>query len=140
MKKKLISILTISMLFIMIFSMNALASSGSGQVTVNAGGAFKIGVKGVSRTGASQKVNVKANSVYPIGDYEEDNYKKCKTKIYKNNHSNAAISDAVTLTEGDSYTGVTIKEDYKFEDPVDIGFAGNDPSKGAVIDFSYQGN
>lgn len=139
MKKKISIIVTLSLLIAMTFSMNVFASSGSSQVTVGTGSIYVTGVKGVTRTTDYNYVNVKANSVYPTGNYDTDNFTKCKTRIYKNDSTSTAISNSVTLTEGSGYSAVTIYNGYLSLSKVNICFAGNDPAYGAVIDFSYDG-
>ncbi len=140
MKKKISIIMTLALLIVMTISMNSFASSGSGQVRVGMNSVYVTGASGVSRTRNYSYVSVKANSVYPTGTYSQDNFTKCKTRLYKNDSTSTSISNAVTLTEGSSYIPVTIKEGYLSLSKINICFAGNDPSYGAVIDFSYNGN
>lgn len=139
MKKKMFNGLAMLLMMVMMYSNYAMASSGSSSVTVGTGSIFVTGVSGVSRTTNYDYVQVKANSVYPKGNYKEDNYTKCKTAIYKNDSTSTRISNIYILTEGKGYTNVEINNGYLSLSKVNICFAGNDPSLGAVIDFSYNG-
>lgn len=139
MKKKISVIAALALLLAMNFSMNAFASSGSGQVIVGTRCNFVTGVSGVTRTTNYSYVEVKADSVYPIGIYDTDNFTRCKVQLYVNDSTSTAISNSVTLTEGNDYSQITIYEGYLSLPQVNICFAGNNPNYGAVIDFSYDG-
>ncbi len=137
MKKKIFNGLAMLLMMVMMYSNYSMASSGSGSVTVGTGSIFVTGVSGVSRTTNYSYVQIKANSVYPTGNYDKDNYTKCKTAIYKNDSTSTMISNVYILTEGSGYTNVHIKEGYLSLTKVNICFAGNNTEYGAVIDFSY---
>ena len=139
-KKIIVMVLGTAILFIMATSMRTFASSGSGTITVSSGSVYKTAVSGASRTGNYSYVHVRATSVYPTGTYTEDNYTKCKTRLYKNDSTSTAISDSYTLTEGALYTKVTIKEGYLSLTKFNLCFAGNNASYGAVINYTYAGN
>lgn len=135
-KKKLLNGLAILLMMVMMYSNYAMASSGSSSVTVGTECIFKTGV---SRTTDYNYVRVRADSVYPVGNYDKDNYTKCKTAIYKNDNTSTRISNIYTLTEGHGYSNVEIYNGNLSLAKVNICFAGNDPALGAVIDFSYDG-
>lgn len=139
MKKKIFNGLAMLLMMLMMYSNYAMASSGSSSVTVGTECIFKTGVSGVSRTTDYNYVRVRADSVYPVGNYDKDNYTKCKTAIYKNDNTSTRISNIYTLTEGHGYSNVEIYNGNLSLAKVNICFAGNDPALGAVIDFSYDG-
>ncbi|MBD5096477.1 MAG: hypothetical protein HDT40_05615 [Lachnospiraceae bacterium] len=137
MKKKLFNGLAMLLMMVMMYSNYSMASSGSSSVTVPAGCLLVTGVSGVTRTTNYSYVQVKANSIYPTGNYDKDTFTKCKTVICKNDSTNTKISNVYTLTEGSGYTNVYIHEGYLSLAKVNICFAGNDPFLGAVVNFSY---
>lgn len=139
MKAKIINACSIILIFIMMYSSFAMASSGTGSVTVGTGSIYVTGAYGVTRTTNYDYVLVKANSVYPTGNYTTDNFTKCKTAIYKNDNTSTRISNVYTLTEGNGYREVKINNGYLFLSKVNVCFAGNNPEYGAVINFSYDG-
>ena len=96
--------------------------------------------RGLSRSTAYSYVSVKAESVYPVGTYSNDNYKYCKTQIYHNTIGNTPISKKVQLMEGSDYKNVTISEGYLDQTLFDLCFSGNSPYYGAVIVYDYKGN
>lgn len=139
MKKKIFNGLAMLLMMIMMYSNYAMAQTGSGSVTVPAGCILVTGAYGVPRTTNYSYVQVKANSIYPTGNYDEDTFTQCKTVICKND-TNEKISGAYTLTEGSGYKNVYINQGYLSITKVNIRFAGNDPFLGAVVNFSYISN
>lgn len=137
MKKKLFNGLAILLMMVMMYSNYSMAGqTGSGSVTVPAGCILVTGAYGVPRTTNYSYVQVKANSVYPTGNYDKDTFTKCKTVICQND-TNTIISATYTLTEGSGFTNVYIYQGYLSLTKVNIRFAGNDPFLGAVVNFSY---
>lgn len=117
------------------FSANVFAQTGSGQVKVNAGSVYSIGVQGVTRSGAYSYVEVKADSVYPPEGY--DNFTHCKTKLTENNITKTVISDEYRLIEGTGYCKVYINQGHMDVREFNILFAGTNSLEPAIIDFSY---
>lgn len=77
MRKKIVSILGGALLTTMVMlnaTTMAFASSGSGTVKVNDNAVMTQAVVGATRSGNYSYVSIKARSVYPTGDYSEDNY------------------------------------------------------------------
>lgn len=139
MKKKFINGIAMLLIMVLMYSNYVMASSGTGFVTVPAGCILVTGAYDVPRTTNYSYVQVKANSVYPTGNYDEDTFTKCKTVICKND-TNEIISNTYTLTEGRGYTNVYIHQGHLSSAKVNIRFAGNDPFLGAVVNFSYISN
>ena len=136
MRKKIINVLSVVMFVCMLLPKNVYAATGGDSVTVGTGSVYVTGVSGVHRTGDYSYVSVKANSVYPT-EYKEDNYTRCKVRLYKNDSTSTAISNEYIITEGSAYKDIEINQGYLSLHWLNICFAGNDPRYGAVIDFSY---
>ncbi|MCM1288827.1 MAG: hypothetical protein NC240_11005, partial [Clostridium sp.] len=126
MKKKSISILGISLLLVMMFSLNSFASSGQNlTVQVGTGSVFVNGVSKASRTGNYNYIYVNVESVYPVEG--KDTFTKCKVRIYKCDWTGAAFSNIYTLTEGNGNQTINLYNGGLSCLQFDIRFAGNDP-------------
>lgn len=138
MKKRIIKILSAAALGIMVCSFNSFASSGTGTVYVGKNSVMTQAETGITRTGKYSYANVYPLSVFPTGNYEVDNYTKCKSALYHHTKGNIMISSVYTLTEGTTYS-MTIKEGYLDQSQFDLCFAGNSPSLEANILYMYDG-
>lgn len=139
MKQKIANTLICICLVVGMLSVNVFASSGSGRVTVPSNGGNVLAVKGATRTGNYPYVKVKADAVTPTGNYNNDWFTKCKTRLYKNDTTATAISNWYTLTEGHDYTKVQIYEGVQSLKKFNINFKGNNENYAAVVYYSYQG-
>lgn len=138
MKKKFMSILGVSLLLVMMFSLNSLASSGQNlTVQVGTGSTFVTGVSNASRTGNYNYIYVNIQSVYPLQG--TDNFTKCKVRVYKRDWTGAAFSNEYTLTEGYGNQTISLYNGGLSCLQFDIRFAGNNPDYGAKILFNYDG-
>ncbi len=138
MKKKVLSMLSVVMLLVMVFSLNSFASSGEGSVIVGKNSAMTQAKTGITRTRKYSYVEVTAQSVCPVGEYDEDTYKYCKTRLYHNTIDNRAISDNVKIKES-KLNSITIYEGYLNLKKFDLCFAGNNPDLAAKIFYKYDG-
>lgn len=137
MKTKIIGILCLIVIGINVYVADVEASSGSGLVTVGKDCTFTTAVSNLARTGNYDYIEVAVHSVYPVGNYDEDNYQKCKAAVFKNDGTR--ISDTKTIKEGTGYEKLTIYNGYLNLKKVNLGFAGNNPNYSANIDYSYKG-
>lgn len=140
MKEKLKKILSVLLLCAMVISLNVtapLANRGSGTIKVPTGGVMVKAESGVTRTKDYSYARAVAKSVYPTGNYDTDNFTKCKTRLYKNG-STTVISDTYTLTEGTAKR-LYIYEGYLSQAKFDLYFAGNNERLGAYIVYSFNG-
>lgn len=138
MKRKFMSVLSLSLLLVMVFSLNSFASLAEDlTIQVEKGSVFVNGVSNASRTGNYNYVYVNIESVYPIEG--KDTFTKCKVRIYKRDWTGAAFSDIYTLTEGKGNQTINLYNGGLTCLKFDIRFAGNDPEYGAKIHFSYDG-
>ena len=122
-------------MIVMVFSMQVMASSGSGSFTVPVGSRFFVAKSDISRTGSYSYIKVKAESVIPTSEGVSDTYTKCKAKLFLNG---SVRSDEKVLTEGTQYK-LYIYEGYLHERYVDLAFAGNNPNYDAKIFYTYDG-
>lgn len=140
--KKIVSILSVVLLIVMVLSLNTnlitFASSGTGTVAVAKNSVMTRAKKGITRTRKYGYVEIRANSVYPVGNYDTDNYTQCGTKIYHNKKSGIPISNKYTLTEG-KLCRVYILDGYLDQSKFDLCFAGNTPSLDAYVAYFYDG-
>ena len=138
MKRKFMPFLGLSLLLVMMFSLNSFASSGERTVTVGTGSVYTTGVVGVSRSGNYAYVDVNIISVYPL-DNREDNFTKCRVRIYKNDKTGAAFSNEYTLSETDGNKSINLYNGGLSCLSFNIKLAGNNPEYGAGIRFKYDG-
>ncbi len=145
MKKKVFTkvVGTLAMAFAITLNSGVLAragsSIGSGTVRVGYDCVMTPAETGLYRTGANGDVLVKANSVYPVGNYDVDDYTKCRTMVYHHTIGNQPISAPVPLIEGEGYSEVEILDGYKQLHYFDLCFSGNHPDYEAYIAYSYMG-
>lgn len=138
MKNKVIQIFAALLLCFMVFS--PVCSAGSVSKTIRV--PENCIMTSAGRAGRTTKygyVSVRANSVYPTGEYDKDNYTKCKTQLFHVT-SHKAISEKYTLTEGKGYTKVYIAEGYKDVTEVNVCLSGNDPGLPAMVNCTYDGH
>ena len=114
-------------------------SIGSGTVRVGYDCVMTQAETGLYRTTKNGGVLVKANSVYPVGNYDVDDYTKCWTMVYHHTIGNLPISAPVPLIEGEGYSEVEILDGYKQLHYFDLCFSGNHPDYQAYVSYSYMG-
>ncbi len=108
-KQKLLKSVSVIVLAIMVLSINSLnvsAGSGKGITIVNKGGKMMQAKTGIGRKRKYSYVNVTARSVYPypIGS-RDDNFTKCKTRLYHNSIRNKPISTTYAAEITYDYNG-----------------------------------
>lgn len=138
MKKNFLSMLSLMMLLVMIFSMGAFASSGTGKVKVGKNSVMMQAETGISRSRGYTYALVTADSVYPVGNYEEDTYKYCLTRLYHNTIANKPVSAKYQIKEGTTYQ-IQFYEGYYNLTKFDLCFAGNSPDLAAYVIYTYNG-
>lgn len=138
MKKKFLSMLSLMMLLVMVFSMSSFASSGSGIVRVAKNSVMTQAKTGISRSRGYTYALVTANSVYPVESYEQDTYKYCLTRLYHNTIGNKPISATYQIKEGATYQ-IKFYEGYYNLTKFDLCFAGNSPDLEAYVVYTYDG-
>lgn len=139
MKQRVMNTLICICVVISMFSINVIASSGSGNITVPQNGHHVLAVNGATRTTDYSYVNVKADAVTPVPPYRSDWFTKCRTRLFKNDTTSTPISEWYTLTEGSNYTQVYIYEGMRSLKKFNINFKGNNNDYAAVVYYSYQG-
>ena len=138
MKNRIIQMIATLLLCFMIFSPVCSAGAVTGTIRVPKN-CIMTSAGEATRTTKYGYVSVKANSVYPTGEYKKDNFTKCKTHLFHVT-SHKAISNKVTLTEGKGYAKVIIQDGYLDQTKVNVCFAGNDPEYPAMVNYTYNGN
>ncbi|MCI9369675.1 MAG: hypothetical protein HFH65_05040 [Lachnospiraceae bacterium] len=144
MKKRIISFfssfLLIAAVLLLNFDLSAFAVEKSGTVTVGKNSIMKQAALAIPRSGRYSYASVRADSVYPVGNYDEDNYTQCLTRIYHNTIGNKPISDIYKLTEGYGYYKIYFYDGWNNVSVFDLCFAGNNPNLSAHIAYTYDGN
>lgn len=139
--KKLINVISATLLLALILLLNVdvttMASSGSGTVYVTENMVMCRAEAGVERSGANSYVRVAVDSVYPVSG--EDNFQRCKLRIYHPAIGNTVISKEYIMTEGTGYQKIVLYDGYLNWKSFDIYFAGNSAKYPAYVAYRYDG-
>lgn len=138
MKNRIIQMIATLLLCFMIFSPVCSAGAVTGTIRVPKN-CIMTSAGEATRTTKYSYVSVKANSVYPTGEYDKDKFTKCKTQLFHVT-SHEAISKKYTLTEGKGYEKIEIYQGKLDQTKVNVCLSGNDPDYPAMINYTYNGN
>ncbi len=139
--KKFISAVAAVVLGVMVLTINAVmvtpAAIGTGSVRVPTGLQMVKAENDIDRSLFYSYISVSASAVYPTGNYTEDTYTRCKTRVYHYNSSTIALSDAMVLKEGNGYYNVYLYDNQLGYETIDLYFSGNHADYSAYVNYNY---
>ena len=133
MKRKILVTGVITFLMMATMLMSTFAAIDK-NITIPSNQAWTSG-SSEARTGNYSNVKVKCNSVYP--ESGTDNFSKIQTRITNSSGTLIMNTEYTTLTEGNDYSYIAIKQGYLNTTTVRFQFRGNtSKSAKAVVSFS----